>query len=128
MDQPVPVITLKRRADDIRKIRIQTPLLFQELKHNLQVPYFSLSNDIILHYIITNSLKRYKMKIATFNVVNSVNARLENLLPWLEKVQPDIVLLQEIKTEFNSFPFLIFRLWDMMPKFGGRKVIMVWQC
>lgn len=29
------------------------------------------------------------MKIATFNV-NSVNARLENLLPWLEKVQPDI--------------------------------------
>ena len=67
------------------------------------------------------------MKIATFSV-NSVNARLENLLPWLEKVQPDIVLLQEIKTEFNSFPFLIFRLWDMMPKFGGRKVIMVWQC
>ena len=67
------------------------------------------------------------MKIATFNV-NSVNARLENLLPWLEKVQPDIVLLQELKPSLTAFRFLIFRLWDMMPKFWGRKVITAWQC
>ena len=45
------------------------------------------------------------MKISTYNV-NSVNARLENLLNWLNQTKPDIVLLQEIKTEFNSFPFL----------------------
>ncbi len=44
------------------------------------------------------------MIIATYNV-NSVNARLENLLQWLEKNQPDVVFLQEIKCEFNAFPF-----------------------
>lgn len=44
------------------------------------------------------------MIIATYNV-NSVNARLENLLEWLNKNQPDVVLLQEIKSEFNGFPF-----------------------
>ena len=60
------------------------------------------------------------MKIATFNV-NSVNARLENLLPWLEKVQPDIVLLQEIKTEFNSFPFFDFQTVGYDAKIWGQK-------
>ena len=44
------------------------------------------------------------MKIATYNV-NSINARLEGLCNWLTTEQPDIVLLQEIKTEFNAFPF-----------------------
>ena len=47
------------------------------------------------------------MKIATYNV-NSVNARMENLTDWLQKSNPDVVLLQEIKTEFNSFPFFAF--------------------
>ena len=68
------------------------------------------------------------MKIATFNV-NSVNARLENLLPWLEKVQPDIVLLQEIKTEFNSFPFFDFQTVGYDAKIlGQKKFITAWQC
>ncbi|MDR1026115.1 MAG: exodeoxyribonuclease III [Lactobacillus sp.] len=44
------------------------------------------------------------MKVATFNV-NSINARLENFLAWLKSASPDVVLLQEIKSEFNSFPF-----------------------
>ncbi len=44
------------------------------------------------------------MKISTFNV-NSINARLPDLLWWLQQEKPDIVLLQELKTEFNSFPF-----------------------
>ena len=48
------------------------------------------------------------MKIATFNV-NSVNARVDGLLPWLDRLRPDILLLQEIKTEFNSFPFFLFK-------------------
>ncbi len=43
------------------------------------------------------------MKIATYNV-NSVNARLPNLLKWLGEAVPDVVLLQEIKCEFNDFP------------------------
>lgn len=60
------------------------------------------------------------MKIATFNV-NSVNARLENLLPWLAKTQPDVVLLQEIKTEFNSFPFFEFQTAGYEAKILGQK-------
>ena len=42
------------------------------------------------------------MKIATLNI-NSINARLPKLCGWLAKNQPDIMLLQEIKTEFNNF-------------------------
>jgi exodeoxyribonuclease III len=43
------------------------------------------------------------MKIATFNI-NNVNKRLANLLQWLEAEQPDIVALQELKTDDGSFP------------------------
>jgi exodeoxyribonuclease-3 len=43
------------------------------------------------------------MKIATFNI-NNINKRLENLLRWLEAEKPDIVSLQELKTEDGNFP------------------------
>jgi len=43
------------------------------------------------------------MKLATFNV-NSVRARLPNLMEWLDTAQPDVVLLQEIKVETGGFP------------------------
>ena len=43
------------------------------------------------------------MKIATFNI-NNINKRLTNLLRWLEKEKPDVVCLQELKTEQHSFP------------------------
>jgi exodeoxyribonuclease III len=43
------------------------------------------------------------MKIACFNV-NSVNARLNNLLDWLRRDAPDIVCLQELKCEEYKFP------------------------
>jgi exodeoxyribonuclease III len=43
------------------------------------------------------------MRIATFNV-NSVNARLPNLLDWLGEASPDVVCLQEIKCEEAKFP------------------------
>ncbi|MEN9856797.1 MAG: hypothetical protein RLZZ157_1923, partial [Pseudomonadota bacterium] len=36
------------------------------------------------------------MQIATFNV-NSVNARLPNILAWLKEASPDVVCLQELK-------------------------------
>ena len=44
------------------------------------------------------------MKIATWNV-NSIRARIENIKNYLESNSPDIVLLQEIKTEKKNFPF-----------------------
>ena len=45
------------------------------------------------------------MKIATWNV-NSVKARLDNVLDWLRTAAPDVVLLQEIKTVEDGFPRL----------------------
>ena len=43
------------------------------------------------------------MKIATWNV-NSIKARLPNVLEWLEEAKPDVTLLQEIKTVDENFP------------------------
>ena len=45
------------------------------------------------------------MKIATWNV-NSVKARLPNVLNWLKDAAPDVVLLQEIKCQTDAFPRL----------------------
>lgn len=60
------------------------------------------------------------MKIATYNV-NSVNARLEGLCQWLKTEQPDIVLLQEIKSEFNTFPFFEINAVGYDAKILGQK-------
>lgn len=60
------------------------------------------------------------MIIATYNV-NSVNARLENLVEWLQKTTPDVVLLQEIKTEFNGFPFFDLQTIGYEAKILGQK-------
>ena len=43
------------------------------------------------------------LKIATYNV-NGVNGRLPRLLEWLEETAPDVVCLQEIKTDDTKFP------------------------
>jgi exodeoxyribonuclease-3 len=44
------------------------------------------------------------MKIATWNV-NSVRAREERLLRWLERERPDVLCLQELKVTDEDFPF-----------------------
>ena len=48
------------------------------------------------------------MKIATFNI-NNINKRLNNLLTWLAKAQPDVVCLQELKVEQRMFPSTALR-------------------
>jgi exodeoxyribonuclease-3 len=45
------------------------------------------------------------MKIATWNV-NSIKARMDNVLEWLKAAAPDVALLQEIKCQEDSFPRL----------------------
>ncbi len=45
------------------------------------------------------------IKIATWNV-NSIKARLSNVLAWLQEASPDILLLQELKTLEENFPRL----------------------
>ena len=48
------------------------------------------------------------MKIITWNV-NSVRARLNNILDYIKQSQPDIMLLQETKTEDKNFPIDDFK-------------------
>lgn len=43
------------------------------------------------------------MKIVTWNV-NSIRARLDNILSWLKTESPDILLLQETKCQNHDFP------------------------
>ncbi|MDE4189709.1 exodeoxyribonuclease III [Phaeobacter gallaeciensis] len=47
------------------------------------------------------------MKIATFNI-NGIKARANALPDWLDEAQPDVVLLQEIKSVDEAFPREIF--------------------
>jgi len=48
------------------------------------------------------------MKISSWNV-NSVRARITNILDYLKTSKPDILLIQEIKTEEKNFPFIDFK-------------------
>ncbi|MDX1741205.1 MAG: exodeoxyribonuclease III, partial [Rhodothermales bacterium] len=43
------------------------------------------------------------LKVATWNV-NSIKARLERAIAWLEKARPDILCLQELKVRDEDFP------------------------
>lgn len=47
------------------------------------------------------------MKIATFNI-NGIKARAQALPAWLDTAQPDVVLLQEIKSVDEGFPRELF--------------------
>ena len=47
------------------------------------------------------------MKIATYNV-NGVNGRLPRILDWLRETSPDVVCLQELKTDDTKFPARAF--------------------
>ena len=47
------------------------------------------------------------MKIATFNI-NGIKARVGALTDWLDEAQPDVALLQEIKSVDEAFPRELF--------------------
>jgi len=48
------------------------------------------------------------MILSSWNV-NSVRARIENILIYLKSSKPDILMMQEIKTEEKNFPFREFK-------------------
>ena len=48
------------------------------------------------------------MKISSWNV-NSIRARIVNVLNYLKSSNPDILMIQEIKTEEKNFPFNDFK-------------------
>lgn len=45
------------------------------------------------------------MRIATWNV-NSIGARLDRVVAWLEQHQPDVLALQELKCADDAFPLM----------------------
>ena len=60
------------------------------------------------------------MRIATWNV-NSIKQRVENLAAWLRERQPDIVCLQETKTQDESFPREPFEAFGYNVAVHGQK-------
>jgi exodeoxyribonuclease-3 len=60
------------------------------------------------------------MKIATWNV-NSLKVRLGHLLEWLGREAPDVVCLQETKTEDAAFPAAAIEAAGYQVAFSGQK-------
>lgn len=60
------------------------------------------------------------MKLATWNV-NSLKVRLPHLLDWLAKHAPDVVCLQETKTEDPNFPVAALEAAGYRCAFSGQK-------
>ena len=67
------------------------------------------------------------MKIATWNV-NSIRARLPNVLDWIDTAAPDVALLQEIKTVADSFPTAPFEERGYVCAVAGRRAITASRC
>ncbi|MGH8377650.1 MAG: exodeoxyribonuclease III, partial [Gammaproteobacteria bacterium] len=59
------------------------------------------------------------MKISTWNV-NSLRVRLPHVLKWLASVQPDVLALQETKTEDRDFPVVEFQRAGYQVAFSGQ--------
>ena len=60
------------------------------------------------------------MKIGSWNV-NSVRARIINILNYLKDSKPDILMIQEIKTEDKNFPFNDFKSLGYKSHVFGQK-------
>ena len=60
------------------------------------------------------------MKLATWNV-NSLKVRLPHLLDWLAATAPEVVCLQELKTEDRNFPVAELEAAGYRCAFSGQK-------
>lgn len=60
------------------------------------------------------------MKIATYNV-NSIRIRLDTILAWLDKHQPDVLCIQETKCQDADFPLLVLQSTGYHVTFRGMK-------
>lgn len=59
------------------------------------------------------------MKIATWNI-NSLRVRLPHVLRWLDSNRPDVLALQETKTEDRNFPVAEFEAVGYSAAFSGQ--------
>jgi exodeoxyribonuclease-3 len=68
------------------------------------------------------------VKIATFNI-NNINRRLPNLLAWPTEAQPDVVCLQELKSDNHQFREAAIRdagywaVWQGQPTWNGVSIL-----
>ncbi len=68
------------------------------------------------------------MRIASFNV-NSISARLPRVLEWLDKEQPDVICLQELKAADEKFPALALQqagydaVWHGQSSYNGVAIL-----
>ena len=68
------------------------------------------------------------MRIVTYNV-NSINARLPNVLRWLQETTPDVVCLQELKAPQEKFPESALRdagysaIWQGQKSYNGVAIL-----
>ena len=60
------------------------------------------------------------MKVATFNV-NGIKTRLPHLLQWLQREQPDVACLQELKALDEGFPAAEIRAAGYQPLWRGQR-------
>ena len=60
------------------------------------------------------------MKIVSWNV-NSVRARISNIIEYIKQDKPDILLLQEIKTQDENFPYDEFKTLEYNSYVYGQK-------
>ncbi|MFT4629182.1 MAG: exodeoxyribonuclease-3 [Arenicella sp.] len=60
------------------------------------------------------------MKIASWNV-NSIRVRLEHTIEWMQKNQPDLFCLQELKVPDDDFPVAAFSAIGYHSYFTGQK-------
>jgi len=60
------------------------------------------------------------MKIATYNV-NSIRVRLDAIISWLEKHEPDVLCIQETKCQDDAFPLLLLKSTGYHINFRGMK-------
>ena len=60
------------------------------------------------------------MKIISWNV-NSVRARITNILNYIKQSKPDILLIQEIKTQEENFPYEEFEKIGYQSHVFGQK-------
>ena len=60
------------------------------------------------------------MIVTSWNV-NSVRARIDNIKEYLKKFSPDIMLMQEIKTQDETFPYDDFSSLDYESHVFGQK-------
>ena len=60
------------------------------------------------------------MIISSWNV-NSVRARIENIKEYLKKFKPEILMMQEIKTQNETYPFNEIELLNYKNYVYGQK-------